>query len=177
MTELNIAQRSFLLEAIACLLAVSAEAERGACTGNYQASTTFCQEELALLDAQVALPEAFEVAHLSSQDGHELMDLIRSGPVAVGGVIINYYSEEPDGYAGQVPADADVWKVPATLTIAGAETADEAAQFADELLSRALLDGTVNADEHLLQYQVVGYESAMPGTVEDLTLAGDWPLV
>jgi hypothetical protein len=157
---LNDAQRAFLLAAVQCYLEVQAEARRH----QPLPYTDFCATLAAELNAVVS-DQGF-VDPLSHQEGAVLVELLAAGTLELrrpaGPNITPYYDDAPGGYAGQVPAEDEAWRVPVMLTVVGAETALQAGAAAGQFLHRATQDQAVNLDEGVQAFDV-GYESAMPG--------------
>lgn len=170
------AQRNYLRAAIACLLTVQGEAAARDRVGTPAGFCAALRNEVL----EIATDGGMD-APLDHQDGSDLMEMLATSTVdlrtrtAPAG-ITPYYSEEPGGYAGQVPAEDEVWVVPCKLTIAGAETADEAAVMADTILGRAQMDETINADECLLAFEVGNYDPVtLPGeAARDLALGDSY---
>lgn len=181
-TTLNITQVSYLRAAIACLLAVQGEAnrdpkdrrhpERSGGPGRDRTTTVaslFCMD---LREEVLDIATAYgTVSPLDHQDGAELADLLGTGILelrvpeqqasTLG--IQPYYDDAPGGYAGQVPAEDEAWKVPVLLTVVGAETAAEAGAAAREFLARATTDDYVNPDETVtVQAYDVGGQATTP---------------
>lgn len=160
---LNASQVAYLRAAIACLLTVQGEAAaRGA--ASFDGSAGFCAD---LRDEVLAIAtKDGTVSPLDHQDGAELSDMLASCAVelrvtdAESSGITPFYANAPGSFTDLIGPDEEAWRVPVVLTVVGKESDLEAAQAAQEFMSRATLDEAVNVDEQVQAYDVGGYETA-----------------